>query len=294
MALLLLVYAHWPKRRRGLVALHFNHRLRGAAARADADFCRKACAALGVRCLTEDWRERPEAPSEAEAREARLAFLRRRARVIWFGHQQDDVAETLLMRLARGSGTAGLAAPRPVQRFADGRVHVRPLLGLRKDEIVAALAHCGVAWREDASNREGTYFRNRVRLRVLPEWVKASGRDALAGAARSRALLEEDDAALEQWLREIRPLDRRGRLNLEALRGKPRAVWRRALHRWLAANPECGDLSRQAFDALLEAVEAGRSTRQSAGRQGFAVTDGQWLWFAWAARGLRRKGRRAN
>jgi tRNA(Ile)-lysidine synthase len=68
-----------------------------------------------------------------------MAFFEAQARIVWFGHQQDDIAETMLMRLARGSGTGGLAAPRPVQIQSGGGVRLRPLLGLKKEEITAAL-----------------------------------------------------------------------------------------------------------------------------------------------------------
>jgi tRNA(Ile)-lysidine synthase len=294
LALLLLLWSHWPGRRRRLRVLHFNHRLRGAESRAEAQFCRRVCAVLEVRMIAGEWRGRHAGASEAEAREARMEFFRRHSRVLWLGHQQDDVAETMLMRLARGSGAGGLAAPRPVQSFADGRVHLRPLLTLKKHEIATALQAAGARWREDSSNGQPDYFRNRVRLRVLPEWQEAAQRDAVAGAARSRLLLEEDDGALEKWLDELGPIDRWGRLRLERLRGKPRALWRRALHRWLAANPRCGEMSRQAFEALLGAIESGRRTRQSAGRLGFAVTDGQFLRFASTLDKSARNRGRAN
>ena len=274
LALLLLLWAHWPERRGRLLALHFNHRLRGRASHADADFCRRVCAGLGVAFATADWTERLRDASEAEAREARHAFLRSRARVLWFGHQQDDVAETMLMRLARGSGAGGLSAPRPVQKFLDGRVHIRPLLGLRHAEIAASLRKAGIAWREDASNGSSRYLRNRVRNDVLPRWQRAAGRDAVAGAARARELLEEDDVALEAWLERLRPLDKRGRLRIARLRGAPRAIWRRALQRWVLANPPAAVLSRAAFDTLLQQVEAVRRIRQSSGRDWFAVSDG--------------------
>jgi tRNA(Ile)-lysidine synthase len=68
-------------------------------------------------------------------------------------------------------------------------------------------------------------------------------------------------------------------LHLTALAGKPRALWRRALHRWLLAQRKAGDVSRQAFDLLLAAAERGKATRHSLGREGFAVTDGRFLWF---------------
>lgn len=279
LALLLLLWAHWPERRRRLRALHFDHRLRGAASRADAVFCGRVCRALGVEFRRGAWAEPQPGAGEAEARAARLAFLRREARVLWFGHQQDDVAESILMRLARGSGTGGLAAPRPVQRMRAGAVHLRPLLGLKKAELVAALEAAGAEWREDASNAGDRYLRNRIRRDVLPRWLAAAQRDALAGAARSRELLEEDDTALEAWLDSLQVLAPNGDLRLRRLEGRPRALWRRALHRWLAQERRAGDLARAAFEALLNALVTGRRTRHSLGRQGFAVTDGRRLRF---------------
>ena len=129
LALLLLLWAHWPERRADLVALHFNHRLRGRASAADASFCRRVCAGLGVAFVSGEWMHADKAAGEAEARAARFGFFgrvlsRRRITGLWLGHQQDDIAETVLMRLARGSGTAGLAVPRPWQVMPGGRMHL--------------------------------------------------------------------------------------------------------------------------------------------------------------------------
>lgn len=286
LALLLLLWAHWPERRDKLVALHFDHRLRGRASTADAAFCASVCAALGVRFVAGEWATARKGAGEAEARAARFSFFqrelgRRRMGALWLGHQQDDIAETLLMRIARGSGTAGLAAPRPVQIMPGGRVHLRPLLTLKKSGLVSALSQAGASWREDASNATGGYYRNRVRNDVVPAWsAAADDRDALAGAALSRELLDEDDAALEAWIEELAPLSPDGsRLDVKVLRGKPRAVVRRALHRWLLAQAEAGDLSRQGFATLLAAVERGSFTRFSLGRGGFAVIRKGVLFF---------------
>jgi len=276
LALLLLLWAHWPQRRPRLRAMHFNHRLRGAAARADAEFCRRTCRALGLAFTAGAWGDAPKTASEALARNARFAYFgremrKRRIRVLWLGHHQDDVAETLLMRLARGSGSSGLAAPRPVQAAPAGEFRLRPLLNLKKSEIAAALRAAGLSWREDASNAGSGHFRNRLRRRVVPAWVKAAGRDAVAGAARARELLEEDDRALEARVDRLRPLTRAGRLDLRRLAGEPRAVIRRALYRWILAQRTGGDLSRQGFEALLSAVERGAPVRHSFGAHGFAV-----------------------
>ena len=277
LALLLILWAEGEVRwGRGFTVLHFNHRLRGRAADADARFCAEVCRSLGVRLVTGRWRNPPRNASEAQAREARHAFFRRemtrrRLRLLWLAHQQDDIAESMLMRLARGSGTSGLAAPRPAQPMPGGRWHLRPLLSLPKSTLVAALRAVGASWREDATNVGDDFLRNRIRARVLPAWRRATaGRDALAGAALARERLEEDDTALEAWVDALGPLRTGGILDLARLQGRPRAVWRRALHRWLLAQTPVPELSRAGFSALLAACEACRPTRQSLDRQHLA------------------------
>jgi len=280
--LLLLLWAHWPERRSRLTAFHFNHRLRGAESEADARFCERLCAALGVPLVSGHWRARRGQASEAQARLARFEFIgramaARRIRVLWLGHQQDDIAESMLMRLARGSGGPGLAAPRAIHAFPPARAggrgsfHVRPMLSLKKKEIAMALREAGATWREDSSNARGVHFRNRLRHEVIPRWVRAAGRDALAGAALSRELLEEDNLAIEAWVDFLHPVGEDGSLNVARLAGRPRAVVRRALHRWLLAQPRAGGLSRQGFEALLRSVERGAPVRHSLGNHGFAA-----------------------
>lgn len=281
-ALLLLLWAHWPERRGRLLALHFDHRLRGRASAGDARFCAALCRGLGVEFAAGKW-ERPRgapAPSEAGARAARHAFFqvelrRRRIGALFTGHHRDDVAETVLMRLARGSGTAGLAAPRPVHvQAVAGRTHLRPLLALDKAALAAALRAAGGVWREDGSNAGDAYLRNRVRSELLPVWRAVAaepGRDALAGLGLARDLLEEDDTALEIWSGLSTRIDAKGRLALRPLRDLPRAVLRRVLRRWLAGTPARTDLNRNGFNALLDMVAARKTgARHSLGAGHFA------------------------
>jgi tRNA(Ile)-lysidine synthase len=170
-----------------------------------------------------------------------------------------------------------------VHAHRGGRLHLRPLLGLKKAEIAAALRGAGAAWREDSSNRSPRHFRNRLRASVMGVWTRASGRDAAAGAARTRELLAEDDQALEAWVDGLDPVLKGGALSLARVRGRPRAVLRRALHRWLLRQGGAGELSRQGFDRLLAAVERGLPARHSLGRQGFAVIRSGRLGFERAA-----------
>jgi len=280
-ALLLLLWAHFPARRTRLLALHFDHRLRGRASTADARFCARLCRALDVELATDRWMRNDNEPaSEARARGARIQFFdttlrRRRIQVLCTGHHRDDVAETLFMRLARGAGAAGLAAPRPVHaQAAHNRVHLRPLLTLDKALIAESLRVAGGRWREDASNTSEKHLRNRVRARLIPTWRETAaepGRDALAGLALSRDLLEEDDIALETWAEQATRIDARGTLAIKPLRRLPRAVLRRVLHRWLASTPIQTDLNRRGFNALLDLVTAGRTgARHSLGSGHFA------------------------
>jgi tRNA(Ile)-lysidine synthase len=278
-ALLLLLWAHWPDRRRRLVALHFDHRLRGRESTADARFCARVCSALGVPLVSGRWSPPKRLPSEGAARLGRFAFIeremgRRRMKALWLGHQQDDIAETMMMRLARGSGTAGLAAPRSIHGFgpdSKARFHLRPLLTLKKAEIAAMLRQAGADWREDSSNSGGSHFRNRLRGQVIARWIRASKRDALSGASLSRELLEEDDDALEAWVDRLKPFGAEGSLLVGRLGGKPKAVVRRALHRWLLLQAGPGALSRQGFEVLLSAVLLGAPVRHSLGTEGFAT-----------------------
>jgi tRNA(Ile)-lysidine synthase len=135
----------------------------------------------------------------------------------------------------------------------DGRIFLRPLLTLCKAEIMAALSAASVAWREDATNSTRDYFRTRVRFEVLPRWQDAACSSVLGGAALSRELCEEDDVALEAWLTELNVVTTETTLNLQPLIGKPRALWRRALRRWLPLVT----LSRAGFEELLELCVSG-------------------------------------
>jgi hypothetical protein len=174
---------------------------------------------------------------------------------------------------ARARGAGGLAWGF-VEDGEGGATTLRSPLSkfLTEAEIGAILRAADVPWREDASNATPVHLRNRMRRDVLPAWIEmVSDRDALAGAGLSRDRLEEDDEALEAWLDELAALTADDRLHLEVLRGRPTALWRRALHRWLARQPVETDLSRAGFEALLTALRGRPQGRFSLTGQAFAV-----------------------
>src|SRR5690606_3719973 len=126
----------------------------------------------------------------------------------------------------------------------------------------------GLPWREDATNVREQYFRNRIRARVLPALLAAAPQDALAAMAETRALLEEDDAALQQWLEQLAPLRSSAddaAHDLRALRGGPRALMRRAVHRFLLACWADAMPARTVVERLIDGVEQGGACRLQAG-----------------------------
>ena len=157
-----------------LTVAHLNHRIRGKAADADADFVRRMSLELGLPFVgaTVEVKRQAELTGrnlEEHARGVRYGFLRaaaRRARAgkIAVGHNRNDQAETALFRFLRGSGIAGLAAIRPV---VDDLV-IRPLLDCGRGLILDYLERRAIGYREDASNNDLRYARNRLRHETIP------------------------------------------------------------------------------------------------------------------------------
>jgi tRNA(Ile)-lysidine synthase len=186
-----------------VVALaHLNHGLR-AGAEDDQRFCGEFAARLGLPFETETAdvrglaRERRTSIEDA-GRIARYAFLRRvmagrDATRIAVAHTLNDQAETVLLRLCRGAGPKGLASI-----FPKAGPVIRPLLDVRRAAIEEFLAFVAVAFREDPTNRDVTFARNRVRHELLPYLARYAGEGIVDVLARQAAIAREDADWLEQ------------------------------------------------------------------------------------------------
>jgi tRNA(Ile)-lysidine synthase len=176
-----------------------DHRLRPEAA-AEAEMVAEAARACGLAHATLVWDgDKPSADLQAAARAARYRLLAAFARnngldTVVTAHTRDDQAETLLMRLAHGSGLAGLAAMRPARPLEGDVVLLRPLLGVDRDALRARLAADGMAWIEDPSNADPRFARPRLRTLAAPLAAAGLTPAALATAARR---LARADAAIE-------------------------------------------------------------------------------------------------
>jgi tRNA(Ile)-lysidine synthase len=179
----------------GVTALHFNYGLREDAGK-DESHCSDLCKALGVG-LEIERPVRPEGPGnlQAWARDARYAAAARLAlpqgATIVTGHTADDQVETILYRLASSPSRRALLGMRP----HDGSL-ARPLLGFTRAETTAYCEQRRLAWREDSTNAEPTYARNRVRAGLLPELASIHPA-AAENVLRTAALLREEAEVLD-------------------------------------------------------------------------------------------------
>jgi tRNA(Ile)-lysidine synthase len=242
-------------RRWRLAAAHLDHGLRPESA-VDARFVAEAAAALGVPC--EMGRAdvaalaRSEGRSLEEAgREARYRFLEAAApssTLIATGHTLDDSAETVLLNLLRGTGLAGVAGI-PARR---GRI-VRPLLTERRARLRELLVAADLPFRDDPTNADQAFDRNRVRARLVP-LLEELRPGAVERIGRFSRLAAEDDRLLDEMA--AAELDRRRRSDgaIAWHDPPPRALGRRALR--LACGVPAPAAER--IEALLDAAEGQR------------------------------------
>ncbi len=182
-----------------LLVLHVNHRLRDAESDADEDFVQHLAKTLHLPFLIEQ-APVPSGNVEEGARQVRREFFERsrashRLDRIALGHTRSDQAETVLHRLLRGAGLTGLAA----MRFVTEDGIIRPLLTTGRDEVRVWAQTEGLAWRDDSSNADLRFTRNRLRHSTLPELAREYNPNVETVLASTATLAQaEEDYWAEQ------------------------------------------------------------------------------------------------
>lgn len=305
---------------------HLHHGMRGAAADDDAAFVADLARRCGLPCAV--GRASLSGANEADARRARYAFLTDAARergadTLATGHTADDQAETVLLRVLRGTSVDGLAGI-PVRRaLAPDVAVVRPLLELSRAQVRDYVAHHGIVPRHDPTNDDPRYPRSRVRalLPALADAFQPQVGDALRRLAENAA---RDAAYLEQAADDLEARARDGdALRVPVLREAAPALRGRVLLRWLrrtapaSATEEAATLAGvRRLEALLEApgdlwlpgavrvrgdarelrvaLESASGEREweaSLPVPGAArLPDGRWVRASWSAPGPWRRG----
>lgn len=277
-----------------LSVAHVNHKLRGAESDEDERFVAQLAARLGLKFTAgnapiEHRARRParlNSSIEAAARNLRYEFFRGLAQrggvtKIATAHALDDQAETVLLRIFRGTGIRGLAGIHPrlflEHGHADGGMGalaragpksavkregrgiaaevVRPLLGFRHAELREYLRERHEGWREDLSNTDESFLRNRVRQRLLPLIAEEFGDASIVHMAE---LAEIARAEEEYWTDAAGGLpgatSPAAALELENLRARPLAVQRRQVRAWLDAHAPDVAISFSLIEEILELV----------------------------------------
>jgi tRNA(Ile)-lysidine synthase len=269
-----------------LIVCHLNHQLRGRSSDADARFVKTlveryqklAGRALRLPGAREGQRSarsttagrvefelgsanirafarKQKMSIETAARKARYAFFaetarRRNCRTIFVAHHADDLVETFLINLFRGAGNAGLAAMREISTRRIDSIDltiVRPFLCVWRKEIDDYVGEHRLRFREDATNKNLTPLRNRIRLRVIPYLERMLGRNVRQNIWRTAVIAADEEKWIESELRDSTHAD----LSVVKLRALPIALQRRTLLKWLRA--------QNVSDVGFEVIERVRS-----------------------------------
>lgn len=199
-----------------LAVAHINHGLRGKESDTDAVFVQQCAERYALpyfeyRIQPEEWNAKQNTgqnkcqtgSSEDIARTIRYRFLTRTAeeqgfRYIAAAHTADDQTETVLHRVFRGTGLAGLAGIRPFRRLSEAVTLIRPLLKNTRKEILDYLRTRNLSFRVDSSNFENRFTRNRIRNRLLPLIREECNPQADAAVHRLAQLAEENEIVLDE------------------------------------------------------------------------------------------------
>ncbi len=253
-----------------LYVAHLNHKLRGAESDEDERFARRLSSRLKLKffCKRVDVKKeakRKRVNLEEAAREIRYRYLERlanqiKANKIAVGHQADDQAETFLMRLLRGTGGAGLSGIRPKR----GKI-IRPLIQIKREKVERFLKANDIAYRLDSSNYLTNYFRNKIRLKLLPEIREEFNPKIVESLNRTADIISHQQEFVEKRCQQILKRiskERRNKIVLEVKKfGRYDVTLQREMIRWCVKQLK-GDLNRlnfQSVDRGLNLIEQKKS-----------------------------------
>ncbi len=212
-----------------VTAHHVDHQIRPESG-AESERARSIAQQIGVEFVLHTVSVEAGPNLEARARLARKSVL---SVEVMTGHTLDDQAETVLIRLLRGSGSDGLASIRPGYRH--------PILALRRSETEAVCTSLGIEPVRDASNRSGDMWRNRIRAELLPLAADIAGRDLAPILARSADLLRDESRFLDDLAADLEATD------AKQLAAAEPVLARRAIRRWLTVDgypPDAASVER--------------------------------------------------
>ena len=270
MALLDMMQKEYPNA--PILLVHVNHGIRGEEALRDRTFCEKVAKERGLEIVFLD----VDIPAlakeqgrglEETARAVRYAFFadlmrERDIPLLLTAHHADDHLETVLFRIARGTGLSGLSGIAPIRPFAVGHL-VRPLLTFSKADILRYCKEKGIDFVTDSTNADTAYARNRIRADVIPV-LESLYADVSYRTVRMSTDLAEDDALLCDIAADfVKQNSIASGMNVKALREAHPAIRRRALQMWFEKE-RGATLEAVHLQALVDLILSGDITARVA------------------------------
>lgn len=247
-----------------LIVAHFDHGIREDSGE-DRAFVQRLAGGYSLPFVYDEGQLGPGA-GEAAARAARYGFLRKTqtaasAQAIITAHHQDDVLETAIINLLRGTGRKGLSS------LSNRPDMLRPLLGVAKHDLITYGEANGLTWREDSTNQDTNYLRNYVRHRLLPRFAVKDRAKLVSILTRSAMTNQALDDLLAVSLR-AQPIA--GSLDRQWFTALPHAVSREFMAAWLRAYG-IRDFDTKTLERLVVAAKTAATGRTFPVRAGVAM-----------------------
>lgn len=219
-----------------VVVAHVNHHLR-AQSQQEEQFLRQRCQQMGVRLYVDQWEKHPQYGIENAARQERYRFFAQvmhetKAAYLLTAHHENDLAETMLMKLLRTGDVTATVGIREARPFANGQL-LRPFLRVTKKSLIEYARAHQLKWYEDATNQEDMTLRNRVRHHYLPEWEQENPRvveHLLKFHDQLTELLTMKDAIVTSLMTK---LIHNGQLDIASYQQQEPLLRRWLLYRWI-------------------------------------------------------------
>ena len=210
-----------------LVVAHFDHGIRKESAK-DRKFVQNLAKTYGVEFVYENGNLGAKV-SEMQARDARYEFLskvvnKHKAKAIITAHHQDDVLETIIMNMLRGTGRKGLSSLQSTSNV------IRPLLSYSKQQIKEYAVKNHLVWVEDSTNEDTNYYRNWVRHKIVPKLTEKQRKKLLNSQNKLKIVNDEAEIILDKFIKEITKLNRHTVVML------PHNLTKELLAHWLRKN----------------------------------------------------------
>ncbi|MDO5737688.1 MAG: tRNA lysidine(34) synthetase TilS [Eubacteriales bacterium] len=255
-----------------LAVAHFNHHLRPEFDAEEEAYVQSIAATKGLKYFSGEASAEKIRNSkdglEAGARRARQAFFKSLLLEIWrdgdrdpdsikiaLGHHADDLAESMLLQLTRGTGIQGLIGMRSSEAH-----YIRPLLELRAKDLREYLDVQGIKYFDDHTNSDCRYLRNAIRHQLIPYWNELSGHDLVPKLCQTSNNLEAYALAADYYIEEQirRLIGPAGQLNSKLLLQYPRSLQTLLLHRFIRGNDYRLAPSARQVSQILDSLEGER------------------------------------